>query len=603
MDLDVGYSVQVPQNNLLTLPTELIVYILSFLTCASDLVKLRCVSRMLRGVCETPSLWRQFIWPHFHTREYHCVKSVLKSYGQHIKYLSFPHHVTPYKLTPMLKHCNNLVKLRLSTIKLSCNQLGQAIQSMEKLQVLDVLWKGQIPPLLVICNKLKELTIRLECLNLNEALGNWATQGFIPEALNIFDSHIYYKEIAQQWLSLNSTSPTTHTSYLNVYRYHKVLMDLSPLLPDFQLQFGQSCTLPFVRPSKCGLLGLELDLLLLTNCVSERKALCKGMVRKTSHDDIINNHLNSDIDSLTLLTHFDASRCQLYSGHLEQLAMTCPNLMELNLRGNVECLKRLQGLRMISVCCQELRGINLSFISLENVENQVQLWDILANLKLLYLAIELCALIPNKVDEQTKGAIVALYQKCSHLKALEFGGWCNRNPTHGELLLLSNFTSLMHLSVNFSFPTEIFNRCKQLKYFICSDWFDSSRTFVLNCNLEQLHIDHDSVDIPDTFMESISAHGRLVHVVMKVNSVTGDGVVALIESSAQLMTCHIVACRIIASECQKRVRLKLRNFKTSLKKIYSNRKLFYCGCYSLARSRHSSYRITLQNTELIPLFD
>jgi len=279
MDLDVGYSVQVPQNNLLTLPTELIVYILSFLTCASDLVKLRCVSRMLRGVCETPSLWRQFIWPHFHTREYHCVKSVLKSYGQHIKYLSFPHHVTPYKLTPMLKHCNNLVKLRLSTIKLSCNQLGQAIQSMEKLQVLDVLWKGQIPPLLVICNKLKELTIRLECLNLNEALGNWATQGFIPEALNIFDSHIYYKEIAQQWLSLNSTSPTTHTSYLNVYRYHKVLMDLSPLLPDFQLQFGQSCTLPFVRPSKCGLLGLESQrrlLLYLSDSLSFVGVNCVG---------------------------------------------------------------------------------------------------------------------------------------------------------------------------------------------------------------------------------------------------------------------------------------------------------------------------------------
>jgi len=117
MDLDVGYSVQQiedPQNNLLTLPVELIVYILSFLSCASDLVKLRYVSRTLRGACETPSLWRQFIWLHFHASEYHCVKSALKSYGQHIKNLSFPHHVTPYKLTPMLKQCSNLVKLQIN---------------------------------------------------------------------------------------------------------------------------------------------------------------------------------------------------------------------------------------------------------------------------------------------------------------------------------------------------------------------------------------------------------------------------------------------------------------------------------------------------------
>jgi len=267
---------------------------------------------------------------------------------------------------------------------------------MGKLQVLDVLWNAEIPLLLVICNKLKELTIRLEHLYFGNILTNWATQGFIPETLNIFSSYDYYvgEEISQLWRSLNSSSPSTHTSYFNIYGRYKVPMDLSPLLPDFQLQFGQSCTPPYLRASKYGLFGLELDLLLLTNCISERRTLGKVMVCKgeTEHSDLINdnNYLNNDVANLTFLTHFDASSCQLYSGHLEQLAMACPNLMELNLQGNVKCLNSLQGLRMIATYCQDLQGINLSFISLKYVENQVQLLEILADLKLLYLSIELC---------------------------------------------------------------------------------------------------------------------------------------------------------------------------------------------------------------------
>jgi len=167
---------------------------------------------------------------------------------------------------------------------------------------------------------------------------------------------------------------------------------------------------------------------------------------------------------------------------------------------------------------------------------------------------------------------------------------------------------------------ESLEACKQLKYFICLRRFNLSHTFVLNCNLEQLCIYCDSVNISDTFMESISANGTLVHIFMEVNLVTGDGVTALIANSPKIMTCHIVARFIIASECEvvnkshrskshrskhylsKHKQLKLRDFKIALQERFPNRKLFYCGCYSLARSRHSSYTITLQNTELGTLF-
>ena len=87
------------EHNLLTLPNELLVYIISLLTITRDKVKLRCVSRKFRSVCNTPSLWRTFIWPNFDIREENCVRNVLKSCGQFINRLSFPHHVMPSKLT------------------------------------------------------------------------------------------------------------------------------------------------------------------------------------------------------------------------------------------------------------------------------------------------------------------------------------------------------------------------------------------------------------------------------------------------------------------------------------------------------------------------
>ena len=617
MDQNVDYNIVHEEpfvSNLLTLPTELIVFIISFLTCTRDIVKLRYVSRRLRNACESPSLWRKLIWPYFDSREYHCMKSVLKACGQYVNHLSFPHRVTPSKLIPMLQHCSNLVELHFSTSKLSCDRLGEVLQSMRKLQILDIQWTGEIPPLLVICNKLKELTIRKQYLYLSDVLTEWAMKGFIPEKLNIFSTNSYMmRQLTQQWLSLNPSSPSTHTSCLKVYGRSKVPMGLSPLLPDIQLLFGHSCTLPYVQASNYGLLGSVFDHLFLTNCTTDNKAL--GKAKMVLQADVM--HFNSDINNLTFVTHFDAAYCHLHSGHLEQLAMACPNLLELNLRGNRESLKRLQGLRTIAACCQDIRGLNISSISIENVESQVQLWEIFSELKLTYLAIDLCALIPGAVDEQIKGVIVGLYQKCLYLKALEFAqlesvcDQCRSIGKYEELLLLSNLTSLIHLFVETcEYPTvvkEIFSRCKQLKYFVLTNtYFTFDSSFAFNCNLEQLYF-NSNVNIPDTFMESVSAHGGLVHVVLQVGSVTGDGVAALIGNSPKLMTCDIVACSITASDCKmisKNGQLKLRDFKMTLKKRYSNRQLFSCGgWYSLVtRIRHFNVLVAFENTELASLF-
>ena len=88
MDQDQGDYREESHVNLITLPTELLIYIISFLSLVRDRIILRHVSRWFKVVIEeTPSLWKKLVCD---TRNECCsVKEVLKVYGQHIKYYSF----------------------------------------------------------------------------------------------------------------------------------------------------------------------------------------------------------------------------------------------------------------------------------------------------------------------------------------------------------------------------------------------------------------------------------------------------------------------------------------------------------------------------------
>ena len=345
-------------------------------------------------------------------------------------------------------------------------------------------------------------------------------------------------------------------------------------------------------------IGLEKDLLSLTYSSSGGKALHKAMILLSASQEMSKSvHLNNNITNLNHITHFDASFCQLLSGHLEQLAMACPNLLDLNLRRNVDCLKSLQGLCAISACCKELQGLSLKEISV--VEYHVHLWKILIDLKFTYLAIELCVLVPHEKGKQTVKTVFNLHKQCLSLKALEFEyiyGSCTTKGGCGELFLLSSFTSLVHILANDikDQPTaiqDIVSSCKMLKYLkFTSNSFDTSRSLVVNCNLEQLCIELPFTSIPSTFMESISAHGGLVHVFLCFYSVTADGITYFIENSLKLLTCQIYAQHIYNSLG---IPLNLLDFKMTLKKKFSSRKLFSCGSYRLAR-KQSFWSVTTQ---------
>ena len=589
--------------NLVALPTELLLHIFTYLaTDIRDLVKIRYVSRTLRVACETPSLWRDFTWSQFDSREERCIRSLLKSCGKYIKRLSFPDHIMPSKLASMLKCCNNLIQLSIPTSSLSADQLGKAIGPIRNLKMLDIPWSGDINPLLAISARLKELTIREKVKKpkcfvptysffdlLDSWMDKWIQEGFQPQTLNIVsNADILPAKLIQHWFHLNPNSPPGLGGCLKLYRRLRAPMDLFPALPEFQFQFGQSCTLPYVKASKYGLLGLERDLLLLTNSTSGDNVLHRAKMVMLSN---INegSHLKSDGINLNFVTHFDASLCKLlYSNQLEQLAMMCPNLHQLNLKGNINCFKSLQGLRVISRYCNNLKGLNILGIRVKDVESRVQLLEILVDLRLLYLAIELCVLLPYGEDDQTKQVIFSLYQKCSKLRALEShrGDSCAdcRSFVHGQSLLLANFPSLTHCltaDIHYTAVQDIASSCTKLKYFRYNSYTTCDLSFALiqNCTLEQLCIASKDT-ASDSFMETISAHGGLVHVILRILSVTTKGVTDLIANSPKLITCCIHAHSIYSSEG---VQFVHRGFISALKKKFRNRKLFSCGSCHLAQ--------------------
>ena len=146
------------QNSLIALPTELLVFIFSFLLSVRDRIALLYVSKRIRSVTEVPSLWREFVW-HYGSREEHCISYVLKTCGTSIKTLTFLGHVPP-PLQTVIRNCHNVVELSLPRIKLDRVQVGNVIQHMQRLQKLDILWSLGLLRLLVISNQLKELTVR-----------------------------------------------------------------------------------------------------------------------------------------------------------------------------------------------------------------------------------------------------------------------------------------------------------------------------------------------------------------------------------------------------------------------------------------------------------
>jgi len=90
-------------------------------------------------------------------------------------------------------------------------------------------------------------------------------------------------------------------------------------------------------------------------------------------------------------------------------------------------------------------------------------------------------------------------------------------------------------------------------------------------NLQQLYIDSKDTHISDNFSTSVSAHGGLVHQVMKVQPVTVESITSLVRNSPKLITLHLSVGII------QHVDRYVRTFNNAIKKMFCRRKLFSSG--------------------------
>lgn len=602
---------------------EILVYIVSFLPTTRDKVKLRYVSQRLRVVSETPSLWSEFIWPYYKHQEERSVMHVLKACGGSVKQLVFQGHVIPSTLFEILNHCSNVTHLCLpSASEVDSEKLKIAVQHLKTLTHLEVKLGTAVDPF--FSRGLKKLTLHAsEGMDLR-LLEKWVSQDCLPSNLVlvftewITISSVFKAALLNPLIIHSATSnyiPKDHTTQFKLYNILKVPLNLFPSLPHFQVNFSQTASLPLVKASWFGILGLNWDLIVLTDCVYDEKVHCRAEIACWDvFGSYRNSMLNKAVSSLNCVTEFDCpyynkSANSILSGHLEQLAVACPNLQRLSLRGNSDCLLNLKGLRTIGQCCHNLCGLNLMLISTAEVENQLKLWEIISDMKLTHLHLEASLFQPisNSYEER----LCSLFYKCSNLQALQFDNCytydlCQENSNYKiKWSLLAHFPALKYCRIEDAIEStvlqEVISSCKELVCLSCTS-ARISLSPVYHFTLQQLCI-AGYIHLPDEFLDAISAHGRLVHVIFSMKSATVKGITSLVKNSPGLMTLIILMISSIHDESGSKI--ESSDVLCILKKAFPSRKLFAVGDCRLLQNYNDSHMMLfkfLYGTDLLPLW-
>ena len=388
--------------------------------------------------------------------------------------------------------------------------------------------------------------------------------------------------------------------------------------------------MPSVKASKYGILGLEDDILLLTEGSYCDKIVHKALlaIAGTIESD---EYIDTSVTNLASITQFDASYCtSLYPGHLEQLSIACPNLQRLDLWGNSKCLSNLQGLRSLATNCKSLQELNLWGVDGIDCEYScLLLWEVLCTMRLIQLGIEAWMI---DVHDNRNAAVAAnsppspgdctaaikhqklteMFQNYTTLNVLEVRGTnvegSYNNLSDNELSLVSYFPSitsyrLCKLPSNDCYHTlkQIF-RCKYLRCLYLYKSFPGILSLSLEgqcSSLRQLYI-HSRETVPtETFSDALCSHGELEHVILYVESLTAKSISSIIEKSPNLMTFYVVLSTEVF------LKSELIPLITSLKTRFLKRKLFNGGKFDLRQVvyvNETNNRL-LDNTDLTSIWD
>ena len=617
-----------------SLPNEVLVKIILLLPETQDRVKLRYVSRRLQKISETPSLWREVVWRDCNSCEEQRLHNVMKSCGIHIRRLSFsPHLIHPRTLrlvsqttiklikvsemAKMLHYCSNLTHLSLPVLDHSKSlngggdgpddQLSEAIQRMKYLEVLKVYCCSSCQPYLGLKMALKELTVHTVIHSVEDIkeFQNWMMNGFNPPNLNvivlkgsIYSAMIRLRDfLLAAWPKWNVQVPTGHTACLRLYSNYKVPLSLFQNAPVFQLRYGETVTLPYVRATS---VGVDDQVLLLTDHDDGTKSVHKVTLylrpSRNMHSILRDHGQDNQLqlgNVVTNLTELDLSECNI---DIKPIVGACPQLQRLNLT-NIRSL-RLEELQVIATCCCNLQGLNL--MEIQTLDNNfcVNVWETLSSMKLTHLSMD-TSLFGTTLGDVHKTQLVALFKQCTTLQALELSSSMgSRSQAYHDLL--SHFPSLKYCRLINKIRTcteHILTTCKNLRFFsYCGRQFSLSSA---HNKLQQLCISSRYANLDDNFMNTVSAHGGLIHVAFFVGSVTGHGIATLIKNSPNLLTFGLRQQKRSGDNY-------LKSLGATLQNKFSNRKLFTSGIFGLMHQVKDGENREddewLQNTELLSLW-
>ena len=249
-------------------------------------------------------------------------------------------------------------------------------------------------------------------------------------------------------------------------------LDLLPAVPMRSYKFGAAAIPTLIQLPAYGIVGLKDNMFHFSEYIDDQ-----GMVSHAvtlDHDDcgsLIEERHITCIPDLHTVSYVDISYENVSSNHLQQLAVACPNLQQLHLQGNVNCLKDLQGLQAIVDKCKNLKNLNLAGIDVSRVESYLLLWHLLSSLKkLTLLTIDLCMiLLYYDSDDDDKQRLVTMCESCYSLLALNvhLGHWrCSGCYSRNVNFLFSHFPSLTYCAlwgVKYSVKPA-FTNCHHLKY-------------------------------------------------------------------------------------------------------------------------------------------
>ena len=619
------------------LPTEILLKILCYLP-TRDKIIMRNVSRRLRHVSQTPSLWKELVWPDYEPRHVRQVSDILRTYGEHVRRILFPAHVctAPLKVLEMARCCTKVIHLSLS--KLSLDHIEEILCIMPHLQQLDLCIDGRYMActqyslrdnnffeglLRVTAARVRKLKLQINTHDNSVCaiakLIRWADEGNpLPPLIDIFAA-IHNEELITNFLVFWSKSSSKLLSHeISLYSNKRIPMNFHPPMPICTFQSGPAATPPLIQLGDHG-----LDIF----CIGQydhngavRYTISPGggftrtgwywqynVIERAPHVALIyKQHYNSCMNILHAISYVDMSYSKVQCSILEQLAIVCPNLQRLNLKGNGECLVRLRGLYSIVHACQNLEGLNLAGIQLLSVESSLGLWEIISRIKkLTHLTIDLCMLTSY---EDHKRCLINMFKRCHSLKALELccSLWCSK-CIDTKVSLLSHFPSLAHCrmsNVVYSGFKHAITNCHKLKYLYETNAYEELvndkklSPFTCICPLQQLYIVATYFNVTDELARALSAHGGLECVVLHVNSITINSIISIIKYSPNLVLLNVASKQILFDEnCKQHLQLDYTDY---IMKKFSYHKLFAIGSFTVRIAGNSS--AYLFNTDLNSLW-